>query len=78
MAIAHEQGHSLPKIGRHFGRHHTTVLRAVRAVTKRRDKIARDVAEIRAALAHATGALVDVKQMSVAKAIGDSVAEHCA
>ena len=55
MALAREDGHSLHKIGRYFGRHHTTVLRAAHAVSKRRDDIAPDVAAIRAALACQAG-----------------------
>ena len=51
MAIAREEGHSLPKIGRHFRRHHTTVLRAMRAVSRRQSELVGNMAAIRADLA---------------------------
>ena len=56
MAIAREDGHSLPKIGRHFGRHHTTVLRAMRAVSSRQSELANNIASIKAGLTRQTEA----------------------
>lgn len=50
MALAHENGHSLTKVGRHFGRHHTSVLHAVKRVSFH-VAIVREVEAIRADLA---------------------------
>lgn len=71
MAIAREHGHSLPKIGRKFGRHHTTVLRAARAISERGNETVGDVTAIKADLERYTGVLVDIeKKAEAARSIG--------
>ena len=71
MAIARADGHSLQKIARHFGRHHTTVLRATRAVSKRETESASDVAAIKSQLARYQSALRDfASESTAARAVG--------
>lgn len=50
MFLAHERGISLPRIGQHFGKDHTTVLHACRVIASN-DKLGADVAALRERLA---------------------------
>lgn len=54
MYLAHERGISLPRIGAHFGRDHTTVLWACRAIPAN-DELAGDIAALREKLSGCAG-----------------------